>query len=645
MEDESSPPTPAERRLLEAIRNDELCDFSDGAPIAIEEMPHWGGDRTVSADLFRRLLLNAYPGIEVEQVRLRGAVISGLLELRFGQIPPVKLEHCRLDGVEFGGATFTGDAEFGGAQFTGRAGFRGATFTGGAGFDKATFAGGAQFYGVTFAGDAWFYGVTFAGDAEFVQAMFTRAGFDGATFTGDAEFLDATFTGEAEFRKSKFAGDAAFQGATFTGDVLFNEAAFTSGAGFYGALAKSWNLSLAQFLSLDPGPWIGSEVILVGASFHVRSRVVITASTTDCSRLQAREGAHLLIRSREVDLSDAEFLRRSILAGPGAVSASPTRIASRLDPGGRPHEWDQLSEIQRAPWQVRKSVFEFARQLATDLDEDHVPGCSVMSLSRANVGNLVISGIALGECSFAGAHELDKMRIDEKCSFGWTPEWSWRRPFTRRRVIVEEIRWRQVHTKGWGEAGPSEELLPALEIAGIYRDLRKGLEDAKNEPGAADFYYGEMEMRRLAGREPVHTRDRTSPWVERALLYAYWALSGYGLRASRALAALALVLIGSAVLFTHSTFAALTPLAERIVAVDLATGSVTHARPEATTESPSFITALEFSARESLSLLQTRSTATLTTTPLGTLLDFLVRLLGPLLLALAAFAVRGRTKR
>jgi len=35
-------------------------------------------------------------------------------------------------------------------------------------------------------------------------------------------------------------------------------------------------------------------------------------------------------------------------------------------------------------------------------------------------------------------------------------------------------------------------VLPASDLA----ELRKGLEDAKNEPGAADFYYGEMEMRR-----------------------------------------------------------------------------------------------------------------------------------------------------
>jgi hypothetical protein len=36
------------------------------------------------------------------------------------------------------------------------------------------------------------------------------------------------------------------------------------------------------------------------------------------------------------------------------------------------------------------------------------------------------------------------------------------------------------------------------QIAGLYRALRKGREDLKDEPGAADFYYGEMEMRRRA---------------------------------------------------------------------------------------------------------------------------------------------------
>jgi hypothetical protein len=45
----------------------------------------------------------------------------------------------------------------------------------------------------------------------------------------------------------------------------------------------------------------------------------------------------------------------------------------------------------------------------------------------------------------------------------------------------------------------------------VYRQLHKGREDAKNEPGAADFYYGECEMRR-------HALD--TPWAEKAILTA-----------------------------------------------------------------------------------------------------------------------------
>lgn len=64
-------------------------------------------------------------------------------------------------------------------------------------------------------------------------------------------------------------------------------------------------------------------------------------------------------------------------------------------------------------------------------------------------------------------------------------------------------------------------------MAALYRQPRQSLEDGKYEPGAAHFYFGECEMRR---------RDTDgTPWPERALLAVYWALSGYGLRASRAL--------------------------------------------------------------------------------------------------------------
>lgn len=105
----------------------------------------------------------------------------------------------------------------------------------------------------------------------------------------------------------------------------------------------------------------------------------------------------------------------------------------------------------------------------------------------------------------------------------------------RRIVIAEELNWRR-HHRGRRDTTSRGGFVPAPEIAGIYRDLRKGMEDAKNEPGAADFYFGEMEMRRLVGRKPTGLADAVqlpSSRVERAVLCVYWIVSGYSSRSSR----------------------------------------------------------------------------------------------------------------
>jgi hypothetical protein len=82
----------------------------------------------------------------------------------------------------------------------------------------------------------------------------------------------------------------------------------------------------------------------------------------------------------------------------------------------------------------------------------------------------------------------------------------------------------------------------AREVSNLYRALRKAREDAKDEPGAADFYYGEMELRRHA----------TTRWsAEWTVLTLYWLVSGYALRAWRALATLTAVLVVAAWLLTH----------------------------------------------------------------------------------------------
>jgi uncharacterized protein YjbI with pentapeptide repeats len=673
----------AERQLLDAIRAGGVCDFADGAEIAADEMDSWGPERTIRAALLRRLLTAEDAEYAPDGVRLRGAVIDGVLDLNRLNVLPVELRQCRLVTVQAKHATFTGEANFNGATFTGNTGFDRATFTGDAWFGSTTFTGKASFYGATFTGDAWFAGATFtnawftgatfADDARFTGATFTGdtwfrgatftsdARFDGATFTGNAGFTGANFTGgSAWFTGATFTGDATFNGTTFTGDAGFRGATFTRDANFSGALADAYDFSGAQFYATDPGPWVARRLSLKGSVFSVRAKVGVAAAKVDCGRLQAREGVHLLVRGGAVNLEDAEFLRRSILAHSGSEPAVPERV----NLGERPEGFNDLTPAEQAPRRANETAFRLAQQLADELR----PKTHVGSLRRATAGDLMLSGVGLEDCAFAGAHGLDKLRIDATCSFQRPPAWPSRtwRLFTGRQVIFEEAQWRQVHTRGWAptfttpaaSAKPSDPVPTALEIAGIYRDLRKGLEDAKDEPGAADFYYGEMEMRRLAARGLGHKRNDTGDrakgrrpsWTERRLLDAYWAISGYGLRAWRALTALTILLVGCAALFTMPVFAHL-PAPPQVASVNLATGAIRYApitqpRGETgTTAAVPFGTSLKFTSTESLTLIRSSGTPVLETTSAGTVLDIALRLLAPLLLGLALLAVRGRIKR
>ena len=605
VEDDAGGNSPAEQRLVDAMAAEVICDFGGGAAITADEMASWGPERTIRATVLRQLLTAEKAHNAPNGVLLRGAAIEGILDIKDISAVKFDLQHCRIATIDASGAIFTGDASF-----------------------------------------------------------------DGATFTGDALFDGVTFISKARFRRAIFANHAWFGRA----------------------IADTYDFSWAQFYKTDPGPWVAQYVTLAGAAFHVRARVEIASLWNDCQRLQAREGVDLVCRGgRAVDLEDAEFLQRSILAH----SASDPSIPVRDEPRKRPEGFDELTSAEQAPWTARAKASWLAQSLANLLAPQSLEAWLdpqpnqfgpqpaertwVVSLRRARAGDLVLSDIGLEECAFAGAQGLDKLRIDVTCSFQRPP--AWRRdtwwPFADRRVIFEEVQWRAAHTRGWGardglgSAGDSwtvgfsraiaerDRVLPtALEIAGIYRDLRKGLEDAKDEAGAADFYYGEMEMRRLAARKtrPPNTdsgepKGRRPPWTERTLLNAYWAVSGYGLRAWRAMAALAVLLVGCAVLFTIPALAQLPAVPQHVSSVDLRTGVLQYtpgAQPCVKTNSSTaatFARSMEFTARESLTLTRAAGDPLLTTCGPGTALDIALRLLAPLLLGLAVLAVRGRTKR
>jgi hypothetical protein len=169
---------------------------------------------------------------------------------------------------------------------------------------------------------------------------------------------------------------------------------------------------------------------------------------------------------------------------------------------------------------------------------------------------------------------------------------------------------------------------------------RPGRTDGKNEPGAADFYYGEMEMRR-------HSRDAT-PRVERGLLHAYWLLSGYGLRASRAAGWLIAAMITTVLLLMGFGLPQNSPRQAASGNVPAAGGRVTFTIDRDDPQNPTHgrFTGKRFEKALNVTLnsvIFRSSGQDLTTT--GTYIEMGSRLLEPALLALAVLAVRGRIKR
>jgi uncharacterized protein YjbI with pentapeptide repeats len=382
-------------------------------------------------------------------------------------------------------------------------------------FDRVTFQSFAEFGLTTFQDGSYFGGATFQDGAWFGRAV----------FKGLADFRGATFQGLTEFTLAAF-GEAWFNGARF-------EQARQLGP-----------LLVYDLLRLD------------GAYFAQLIQIEASSRGLSCQRARFPAGVQFRLRGPQIVLDDADLSGPSILMGITALSG---------------HRWDwRLQEVALGVTHVTPMAEEVAlalRPLLPQAEVELLARPRLLSVQGANVAGLTVSNVDLAECRFAGAHNLDRLRLESEVTFSPAPV---RLPWDWRQVIAEERawraapskrqtpRWRAARSNRWatpqsppawlhrpyGKEWPG--VLPAGQIAGLYRALRKGREDAKDEPGAADFYYGEMEMRRHASRSTdisIHNRtgEVSGGEVERAILTVYWLVSGYGLRAWRALAWLAAV--------------------------------------------------------------------------------------------------------
>lgn len=585
-------------------------------------------------------LASLTPGADVDHrgtpftQELLTALLTALRDpaIRRPRIGTARFDGARFaGGADFGGACFTGDAWFSGARFAGDmslsgaefaadAWFQGARFAGTAGFGAAQFRGSAWFHDTRFGGDGWFGSSRFHGACWFTGARFRgRARFGAARFAGDARFNDTRFQGDAYFTVTRFSGAAGFDGTEFRGSAGFGGAQFSGQTLFHGArFAGNARFDMARF---DEAPVLGpltcaDTLVLSGAVFA--APVVVEAAVTKavCVRTRWSSTATLRLRYAVVDLTDA------VLEYPLTVAAVPALFTA--PEGGTVPE----AELP-----------------------DGDPAVRILSLTGADAAHLTLNDVDLTACRFSGTLHLDQLRLEGRCVFGRSPAGRTGilpRRWARRSTLVEEHHWRAGRESGrrpgpHGWEPPPDGTRPPepAALAVLYRQLRKSLEDGKNEPDAADFYYGEMEMRR---------HDPTRAPAERRLLTTYWALSGYGLRASRAVCwllgaisvtVLTLMLWGIPAAGPEPGQAA---GPDRESAQPAAEPAAEPAAPDGPLAERLTTERWEKSVRVAVNSVVFRSAEAELTTA-GVYIEMASRLTEPLLLGLAVLAVRGRVKR
>jgi uncharacterized protein YjbI with pentapeptide repeats len=430
--------------------------------------------------------------------------------------------------------------------------------------------------------DANFEGATFNGAVDFAEVAFGRARFSAATFNGHVNFEGAQFHEEARFDSVTFEHTASFRAARFHADAIFEYTDSSKSAGLAGrrevVVFRRWaDFSHARFAgdARFGGVQFEDRAMLGGASFE--ANLSLEGATFSGARTLGpiNVGGWL-----NLDRATFEAPVRMLLTA-GELTCEGTQFLGR-------------TAVEVSARSISLEDAEFAQPSTIAGRSNEAEKVRLTSLRRANLANVTLANFDLEQCSMLGTHNLDRVRIEESDFPGATGRWA-----TRRQMVSDEHDLR----KGEPRVG-----LSAERVAEAYRSLRKGREDNKDEPGAADFYYGEMEMRR-----------RASTGFERAILTLYWLISGYGLRASRAVAALAVTVVVFAAGF--SALSGFDP-------------------PQG------FWKSLLFSAESTSSLFRAPSPPNgAELNDEGHVMQMALRLLGPLFIGLALLALRARVKR
>lgn len=534
--------------------------------------------------------------------------------------PGVSFAGSLFSRARFRRARFGEDANFERVDFGLRADFHSSSFG-----DRARFSysrlRSSQFFAASFGAEAGFSGVQFGVNARFHSARFgPRANFAKARFEGRADFGAAFFGEKFQMMKARFGASPTFVGATFGararltdwrvgGDLNMRSAHFLGPATLHGLeVGKDATFDYATFDgSVDLGAVrVSGDAHLHDVTINAAERFgpLHVGGKLDLGAAVVRSPCAFSLSAAEIELSDARFFSPAqLVIGSGEV------VLDRLESGSR--------LVITTPQPVGVA---FSRP-------------KLLSARGADLSGVLVSGLDVRPLRFEGAEGIDALRIESGNAFEHAP----RGARAHREVIAEEhamhapgAGWYPAPVQAPGAVGPPA--VGTVELARIYRGLRKAREDSRDAPGAADFYYGEMEMRRLDGRARLREWQGPVSYALHAgtylLLELYRVCGGYGVRPSRPL------------LF----FAGLALFAAALVDCgDL----IHHLEVVKKGEDPVFVQAgfeqsLVFVLRSAL-LLPTSEGVTAATG--ADWIQIAARILGPLLLGLFAFGMRARVHR
>jgi len=467
--------------------------------------------------------------------------------------------------------------------------FSGASFGIGASFANGRFGDHADFSDARFGispdgslGDPDADPERFSAIADFSRCRFgDHVTFDRTSWFGDAAFARTTFGRSAQFHHLHLAGSLLFSGSSF-------------GDGLYLTLAEPY----------ADTPHRAGEVVHFAAA-------VIGA------------GAQIGIEDRLMNLTLNE-----------ASIGSWTNINWAGLPDGWMGAVLEATHVGRGVQLhcVGGGVVKMPRIRGESL---RITGLALLETLRgAHLGELELEGVDLTECQWGGA-SIEKLRLGSGTHFARRPV-LWFGPSPTRSVLGEDH---------WSIGGPSPpggiefelQPTPMAEVEDRYRSIRGALEQGGNGAAGNDFYYAEMQLRRLGRR--FSSDGFVPPSVQGVVLQAYWLVSGYGLRAWRAVATLLAVLLAAALLYSAGGLA-------KVVSVDGASSASDGGSPATTaptTKRPltlgeGFVVA----GQQGLSL-RTRPGVELSAS--ADAIGLALRILVPLLLVLAALAVRNRISR